>query len=253
MSKSPPLGLVLRGNTPQITLAGGSETSRDALISRLSRIRKVSSAAELALATEVIREAKAMLKLVEASRKEVKQPLIAAGRQIEELAQGFVSPLSAELDNRQRLVDAYVAEQEAKRQAAAAAAAAEAAKIEEARAKAAAAAEAKLQADLAKARTEAARAKALERAEERQAVAADAASMAYASLPMATAMARPEGLSVRTEAQFELLDVQALLAARPDLCNVEPNGTAIRAALRAGLRACPGLRIWESTKAVVRS
>lgn len=252
MKNTQQTGLVLRGNAPQITLASGSEAARDSLIARLDRIKRVSSTAELALATEAIREAKALLRSVEVSRKAVKAPLTAVTRQVDEIAAVFANPLEASLAKRQDLVDEYVTEQERARVAAEAAARAEAARIEQERAAAAAAAEAKLAADLAKAKTEAARTRALERAEDRQQQAADAAASAYAELPVAQRMAKPEGVAVRTVKQFEVLDITALYQARPDLVDLCPNGPAIRVALRAGLQGAPGLRVWEETSAVVR-
>lgn len=251
-SPTPPTGLVLRGPAPQVSLASGSEQARDALLSRLAKLKPVSTPATLALSTEVIRDTKALLKSVETTRNAVLAPIRDLTKQVNKVAEDFVAKLETVLADRQADVNSYLASEERKRLAAEAAAREEAAKIEAARAAEAAAAERRLAAELARAKSETARANALARAEERQAAAADAASAAYAELPVAQATQRPEGLAVRTVPVFELLDVRALYAARPDLVSLEANGPAIRAALRAGLRNCAGLRIWEETSGIVK-
>jgi hypothetical protein len=63
---------------------------------------------------------------------------------------------------------------------------------------------------------------------------------------------RPKGASVRPVLDFEVTDINALYAARPDLVRLEPNRQAIREILVEGLNI-PGLQVFSHTKATIRA
>jgi len=62
---------------------------------------------------------------------------------------------------------------------------------------------------------------------------------------------RPEGITSRTSWKFEVVDIAALYAARPELCVITPNNAAIRAVVKMGAKI-PGLRVWQEAAAIVR-
>jgi len=66
--------------------------------------------------------------------------------------------------------------------------------------------------------------------------------------PPAPEPVKVAGIQTRTTWEYEVTDIQALFAARPDLVTLEPNPSAIRAALAAD-KPIPGLRYWQVNKA----
>jgi hypothetical protein len=63
---------------------------------------------------------------------------------------------------------------------------------------------------------------------------------------------KPAGLSVKDKWQFEVIDAAKVYAARPDLCRIEVRTAEVNAAISAGVREIPGLRIWSELQANVR-
>jgi hypothetical protein len=249
--RTPKTALTLRGQLPIVTLTPASEAERDAIIKRLVSVTQVACDAQLDQATEVLRDTKTLEKAVESARKLVKAPVIALGKQIDSVADQFLARMTDAHLLLQNRVNAYVAEREREREVQEAARRAEAARIEAEREAAARVIEDRLAADLAKANTERQRASALARAEVKLADVASEAAEGFSQLPAVATTERPEGLSIRTPWQYEVLDVAKLYAARPDLCVLEAAPRAIRNALSGGMRNCPGLRIWQEVKATV--
>lgn len=64
------------------------------------------------------------------------------------------------------------------------------------------------------------------------------------------ALSRPAGATVRETWCFEVTDIKALYAAAPYLVTLEPNGAAIRAAIKTN-QNIPGLRVWKEAKSIV--
>ena len=59
--------------------------------------------------------------------------------------------------------------------------------------------------------------------------------------------------AVRVDVCFEVDDIVALYAARPELVTLEPNGAAIRAICKANPKLqLPGLRHWTEAKTNIR-
>lgn len=225
--------------------------------------------------TNAVRDIKRLLKEVEDGRKAVKAPVLDIGRKIDAAAAEFTATLEAEANRLTGLLTAYetqqrriAAEAEAKRQAEIRKQEAEAraaqAEIER---KAREAEQARLAAERAarEATNAEARAKAQEearKAQEEQAKAAaekakreEADRLQQAELMRAPAptVARPSGVSASTPWTFEVVDLKALYAARPELVDlvIRRNDTITR--IRQGEREIPGLRIYQDTKVVVRT
>jgi chromosome segregation ATPase len=232
------------------------------------------------LAVNALKSLQTLTKQVEKSRTDVKGPVLAIGRQIDEEARKFVADLEAESKRLNKLITDYVVErqreaeraerarqaelariEEEKRKAAAAEAArvAELARIEEEKRKAAedaflAETEEETQA-AAEAAVRAREAEALERQrleaeQQRQAELAREAAAKEAAIIKAPVKAA--GQVVRKVAKFEVTDIAALYAARPHLVRIEPNTAAINGVLSSGVREIPGLRIWEEVQTQVR-
>jgi hypothetical protein len=277
-----------------ITVIGGPETLQ-------------SSAALLSKAAGIV-------KRMEASRVEVKAPVLDLGKRIDKMASDFAAPIQAELDRVKRLVSdhhtkeaariaeenrkreeaerkereaaekirreeaakaeaIYQAEQKAIREAAAAEQAklAEEAKKAEQVAKAAA----KKKDDGLRAMREAAAQQERERieqlqeaarleserqyklaTEERERVAAqqEAERIAEASKIIAPIVqAKAEGVSSRKHWTFEVLNPIKVYAVHPEFCEIEIHASVIREAIKAGMRECDGLRIYETVETKVRA
>lgn len=245
--------LALRGSTPQVLADRTALTERDTLVKRLVALRTVTTDNQLAQATDLLREAKGLAKQVESDRKAVKAPVTKLAKQIDAVADDFQSPLTAAVDALQGLVTTYVDQQRKLREEAERRAAEEAARIEQEREAAARAAEARLQTELARAKSEQAQARAQERFEQRLDAAGSAAAEAYGQLPTVRPIAKPSGLVERNDPCFEVVDERMAFAARPEFFRLVPQPLVIKSAMRGGLREVPGLRLWWETSTTVKA
>jgi hypothetical protein len=223
---------------------------------------------------------KGLLRDVEKAREEVKKPVLDAVRKIDAAAKSYAAELDAEVKRVERLASEYQAEQnriaaalkaEEERKAREAREAEEAERRREAEAlrklaeeqdrarreELAAIAAAKDEAEREKAQAEADR-QAEIRAEEARLVQqacreAEAARLDAERERATTAMAivppKAEGARTKVFMDYELKDIRALYAARPDLVELTERRSAILAAISIpGQPAIPGLYVFESTK-----
>ena len=216
-----------------------------------------------------------ILKEVEKGRTDVKAPVLALGRKIDSAAEEFSAPLAAAQKRLQTVLTEDAKEQariareaeekrqaELKRQQEEAAAKqaeldrqareAEAAKAEADR-KAREATDAESRAKAQQEAKEAAdKASAVEAQKQKE---ADAAKLSQAQVLRAPALvvSKPAGTSVSNPWAFEVVDLQALHAARPELVDLTPRRNDILTRVRQGEREIPGLRIYQDTKVVVRT
>lgn len=258
-------------------------------LNALVKITRVTTPEERDLAVNAIAEAKGVLKRMEESRVIVKAPVLAMGKEIDALAKNFCVSIESALSapdkaltdyNAAELAKAQKAEQERlevvrkANEEAERVRREEAAKIEadrvaaEKSAKAEAERIAKLEAQkrpakpedlaLAKLREENAR----EAAEEAQRAAKELEvkqSLERAEQERVAATAKPieankaAGSTVKVVWKFEVLDSDKVFAAHRFLVNVEVIPSAVNAAIRAGLRECPGLRIYSEVDTNVRA
>ena len=230
----------------QIVIGPSAREQRDALLTEAAEITAVANNFDQESAAEVLARLQEMARGVERARKAVKDPVLEVGRRIDAIAGEFSGPIEAEADRIGRLIGAYrtslqaeVArkerEEREKRQQL----------IEEANR-----AKAKLDAEAAAAKTE-------EQRQEAEAKAQDLVRQTNAALVESkqaevNARMRPAGIVERGAWKYEVEDIGKVFEARPDLCLIEPNGAAIRGAIKAGLRQCPGLRIFKDSKVTTR-
>lgn len=222
-----------------------------------------------------VRDIKRLLKEVEDGRKAVKAPVLDIGRKIDAAAAEFTATLEAEANRLTGLLVGYETEQrriaaeaeakrqeELKRQQEEAELARKRALLleTEAREKREAAERAAREATNAEARAkaqeearkaqEARQQAAAEKAKQEEAEKLQQAELLRAPAPTVT---RPSGVSASTPWTFEVVDLKALYAARPELVDlvIRRNDTITR--IRQGEREIPGLRIYQDTKVVVRT
>lgn len=225
--------------------------------------------------TNAVRDIKRMLKDVEDGRKTVKAPVLDIGRKIDGAAEEFCQPLIVEEKRLTGLLTTYQVEQqriareaEAKRQAELARQQEEERKRQAEIDRQAREAEiARLAAERAErdAKTAEERAKAQEAArkamEESATLAAqkekeaEAARLQQAELMRAPSPAalKAAGAAVSNPWVFDVTDIKALYAARPELVELAVRRNDIITRLRQGERDIPGLRIYQDTRVTVRT
>ncbi len=221
-----------------------SETARNELLSRARENTTITTSAEQNSAVECARHIRAALKDVEDTRTTLKKPLLDAGRQVDALAKDFVAPLTSELNRIERLVTNFqqaeqrrVAEEEAKRRA-------EIERLERERVAREVAARKAAEAIT----NEAELAAAIKVEEEARAAAEQQQAVIRAPLPEA---AMAGGTSTRKVMRWEVTDLRALYAARPELCTIEAKASAINATCVPEMPV-PGLKMWWEDKTTIR-
>jgi len=242
----------------RLSITAEAEALKARALAASGAILAVTDADSNSLAVDVVSRLKKLAKQVEASRTEVKAPVIKLGRDIDAIAAKYVAQIDAEVARIEKtLIRPYVQ--------------AEAEKAERSRRLAESLAEKKRQREQAEARAadeerqrlekEAAQAtNAAEALELNQQAAAKAQQAEAATQRAEDVQAKPtteapkaEKMTVRKVTRYEVVDVKALYAARPTLCTLEASAAAINAELRGGMRECPGLRIWEEIDTTVRT
>lgn len=226
----------------EIAIAPEARELRDKLLVEIRGVTAVSDAFDADVAVDVMKRATQLSRGIEADRNTVKAPVLALGKQIDALAKEIVTELDGEIGRVSRVLGAYQLAEKQKAEAAERLARDEARRIQ---------AEAEQQAR-----------------EAAKAASNDTAALAAASEIMDTAAAKivetrkaivstvapkAAGTAVREDVCFEVTDIGALYAARPELVNLEPNGTAIRAICKANPKLqLPGLRHWTEAKTNIR-
>lgn len=218
----------------QIALLPEAERRRDALLAEAVSITQIQGSFDAQIATDALKGIKELLKSVESARKEIKQPVLDIGREIDNVAKCFGNELTGESNRLSRLIGAY---QSAEREKAA----------RERR---------RLEDEERRLRQEAARKQFEAESEAKSQEAVEEAATAVAQVRSQRAelkSAEPQGAQLRTYWKYEVEDIEALYNARPELCNIEPDGTAIREFLKRtkGKHKLPGIRAWEEVKTVV--
>lgn len=244
-------------NNNEIQVTGFENTSisivpeiqqhRDKILIEAHEIKSVDNDFDQEVAMAVFTQLKTLSKRVENTRCRVKAPILQLGRKVDQIAKEFCHDLDAQADRIGKVIAAYQEkvrlEAEVKKQ-----------KLEQER-----------QATIDKARAELAEKEievqgALDE-DTRQKAQMEAqqiientnlAVVQSKQLEANLSPIRPAGMTFKQPWKFELIDVNALFKARPDLCNIEPNGTAIRLAIKAGLRDCPGLKIFQENQVTAR-
>jgi hypothetical protein len=228
-----------------ITIASSDEAraTRDALLARAGKGTVVNSVTSAETAGNLLKDLKAFVRMVEDTRKLVKQPVLDQGRQIDALATELTARVDAEAGRLSRLLGGWQAEQnriaeDARRKA----------WEEEERLRREAAA--KIAHAEEHSRNQASADKKIAAIEEKTEAAIIETRVAAATV----AAPKQEGVSTRGKVCFEVTDIVALYEACPPLVNLTPNTAAITSALKqlpAG-KSLPGVRHWRENVAVVR-
>jgi hypothetical protein len=225
-----------------VTAAEAARISRDELLHQAAMVTKVEDRIDADDATNVLRSLKAFANTIETARTAAKAPALDLGRKIDALAKDLVARVEIEAARISRIVGAFEAEERRKAEEARRAADAEAARI---------AAEASRKA--AEVRRAASNAEAGDRAADAVVETAQQQIVAVRQVAANAVAPKQAGTQVREDVCFEVTDIKALFAAHPELVVLEPNGSAIRAILRANPNLqVPGLRHWKEAKLNVR-
>lgn len=270
----------LRQETLDVSIRPDAISARDEALDAAATIHAIADEMDEAEAADVLKQLVGMSRGVEETRKAIKAPLIEAGRKIDGCATAFSSPIDAAVTRIKGLLGTFdqarrarVAAEELARQAEAKRIADEKARADaelarqqqEAQEAAQRAQDAASAAFLAedpasqeKAATEAkaaqeqatAQAALIEQAKADKAR-ADAAQLQLSVQSREKAPAKPKGISSRQVWKFEVVDIRALYAERPDLVTLEPKGREIERVVSAGVEL-PGVRAWKETEVGVR-
>lgn len=234
---TPSLGLSI------VTTANEARIKRDDLLNQATLVALVADRIDADDATLLLRRLKTFEVSIEQARTQAKAPVLEIGKKIDELAKELVDQLKVETGRISRVLGAFELEERRKADAARYAAEQEARRIaEEARLKSL------------EVRAAAPDALAADRASDRVTEKAVEQIVALKQVAAASTVTRQAGTTVREDVCFEVIDLQALYSFNPTLVVLEPNGSAIRAILRANPNLqVPGLRHWREAKLNVRT
>ena len=261
--------ILLKGADPNSIVA---ELEVSAVMERNSRVQLakaitvVANNEDLQKAVNVCNDLKDMVKEVEKTRKAVKAPVLLVEDRIDSAAKTFIKPVKDELERITVLNNKFAQEQERKRQEEERRRQEETARIQREKEQREAEQRRKDE-ELRKQQEEAERKareargrKAREEAEKQaeelrqkrlaeQAVTDTAASNAELMLEQLNQQVvqpppKIEGMTKRRTPKFEVLSIQKLVKARPELCEIKPCASEINAAIMRGETDIPGLRVW---------
>jgi hypothetical protein len=238
--------------TEYITLTGLNEgtlsvpeevsNQREELEISCYAVKQVTNAQQAEQAALVLKEATQFVRMIEASRKIVKDPVTQLGKKIDTFAAELTTALEADLKRVGNMLGTFQAEENRKAEIAARAAACEEQRIKDE-------ANAKIKAAQIAAKSEAA----FERKAEKIIETAKAEIVEVKQAAVAVAAPKQFGIATKKIPKFEVLDIAALYAARPECVKLEPNNTLITALIKGNPSiVIPGLRHWIETGSIVR-
>ena len=226
-----------------LSIDGEIEQVRNELALQAISIKQIISADQNNEAAAIARSIRLHLKECETSRVEFTKPLLDLQRIAKAVVDTHIQPLKDELARLEGLGTNWmlaerrrVAAEEQQRQESYHKA--EAARLE---------AERKAQAATARAKTEAGEDLAVKAVDKANAAAIKVQEIIAAPMPSTQ---RAKGQSVKQELCWEVTDIHALAAARPDLVRMEPNAAGIKSTCVPNMpNLPPGLRLWWEDKA----
>ena len=230
---------------PVFSITHEALMERDEIALRSAGITAITDAAQNNAAREVAVEIRRYVKAVEANRTSLTKPLLDAQKTMKGLADQHVAPLGQELVRLESLAADWlaadqrrVAREEAARQEAYQKAETERRAAEQAALAAAAAIITESQLDAAL-------------KVEQVAIAAEATVQQIIQAPVPR-LDKASGQSLKKVLRYEVTDIRALAAARPDLVRIEPNCAGIQATCIPEMPV-PGLKLWWEMKATFSS
>lgn len=206
-----------------ITFTPEAQAMREEALGSCELITAVSSPGQQELAVDAQRACRQLIKLVEESRKEVKQPVLEYGRAIDGAAKEFIEKVKEEELRVAKLLGDF---QEA----------------ELARARSAQAAQQAELTELERAREE--RLATVSTLEERERIHEEFSALTQTLQPVQPV--RAEGQRVTEEWQFEVTDPFLLARVHPSFVKIEPKRQDIKDALKTGMTVS-GIRAWKET------
>lgn len=212
---------------------------RDELVLEAAGLKLVTTPEHAQLAGDHLRKLQRYLKDVEEARKQVKGPVDAIAAEIQRIAKTLTEAAEAQKKRLDGMLGTYQLEQQRlQREADEKARAEEQRILDEANAKAQKAIDSGRNVD---AKLEKIDAQAFEKVAEVRAGA------------LAVAAPKVEGVSLRTEPDFEVQDIHAIYKAHPELVKLEIDRSATKAYLKKFPKAeIPGLRHWTKAATSVR-
>lgn len=236
--------ILVTGQMPEISLLPAVLTVRDVAVDRARQITAVVTVQDKIAAVEAASELRGIENAYEAGRVLVTTPMRKEVERINDLIWQAKEPVTPERKRLERLVALFdqqererIAKEEQARQV-------EIQKLEADR-------KAK-QAELDKATANMATEQDLDLAIQRERELNTAAAVSYQRIVELPKGTKVRGSSSGLVAQYEVTDIWALAKARPELVNIEPKMSAIRALVFPGM-VVPGLRVWEESRAVVKA
>lgn len=239
--------------SPACQITPAALRSKGVVIESCKQVSSVANDFDAEVAGTVLVEVAGLLKECEKARKQIKQPVLDLCRAIDSTAEAYTSDLEKHSQRIRGLIGAYNARVEEEQRAIERKRQEELARIE--RERVAAEAEAKRKAD------EALKAAATPEQAETVVVAAEAevkrvevvAARQTAMAPVAPRVAPIAGVSVKSVWVFEVTDINELHKNNPQFVTLIAKAREINAAISAGARNIPGLRIWEEKGVKVRA
>lgn len=253
--------ILAKGSQPEIILAADAEVLKAKALEGSRSITAVKDDFTNQVAVDSLKEIRSLSKALEASRVAAKNPALEFGRRVDAMAKAFRVELDAEDARLVKLASGFESEKRRKAQEAEDARQAILRRIEgerlaaenAERLKREAAERELLKAKSAKARQEVEEKLQIQRAEEearRQKQAQeDAARVALIPVPAET---KVEGRVVIEKWVADVVSLHALYGSKPEFVNLTARMDDINAALRGGMRECPGLVIRKEVKVGVR-
>lgn len=215
--------------------------TRDGLAITIATIESVANATQAEHAAAVLKDVKRFTRLIEDSRRLVKAPVLELTKKIDGLAGELSDHLESESVRISKLLGIWQAEQNRLAEKAAREAQEKERQIRE------------------EAAAELARAQAMARNDEQaeadtERIEAQTFDRIVEARTSGTLVApKPAGISTRTVTRYEVVDIKALYAARPEMVRLEENASVINAVLRGSPSLqIPGLRTWRESAAIVR-
>jgi hypothetical protein len=242
----------------EIAISPDAIAVRDEIVALAGWISKVTTQSHFASAVEALKRLRVMAKSVEASRVEIKGPVLEIGKKIDQTAKTFLAEVDVEITRLTGLMTQWEIEQrriaaeaerqrqeEERRQQAE-----EAARMAEIRRQQEAAARAELFANTERERTAAK----VQRIDMQLAAAIERAAAAerQANLPVVIEPPKIAGTVVREEWTFDVHDVIAFALAHPQLVEITVRRADVLKLIRGGCRQLAHARIYSETKVGVR-
>lgn len=229
--------LELNGFGGEVVVQKEAYLVREGALNEAKDIVEVSDAFTKEIAVDVLKQIKGITSDVEKARKELKAPVLELGKKIDTCAASYVENLQKEYNRINRLLSLYAAE-ELKRQQE------EQRRIEAEQRRLEAEKEAQRK-QLEEAKSIEEKAEISEKIETTVKLVADTKAVAKQATP------KVEGVTVKQSMDFEILDIEAVAIARPDLVIIKPNRRAILEAIKTETKI-NGLRIFPKVSTSVR-